>query len=236
MGFQVFETRKFVHFSELGQGTRFLELLDWVSPSDFLHLSWVSSGTPDYRNHPDNKQCAATTVKLAAESKIAGVSFFGVGSPLETQVAKDAYAKSKRSAWLALKASIDARNITWFRPHYVFDPERPNSSLLKEIYDSLAEKRPARVNFPASQHDFIHASDVAEAIGLGIATPLRGLVEIGTGRSRTVKDFVESAGGTTPNSVRSSKEIENIAAARIDDLVALGWTAKSSWKFFNKGQ
>lgn len=210
-----------------------LILLEGIQPDVVVHLAWCASGTPGYRDSDDNEKWLATTVEIARLCVDREIALFCTGSVVDDSLQSDSYARSKRALRKELAADIDAGRITWLRPHYVFDPDAGRPSVIAHARAAAENGRPVRLASPTSEHDFVHASDVGSAIALAVGQGLRGVVEIGCGRTRTVGDLVSAMGlAWVPG---QPTPVAATPPARIDALLAAGWSADLTQEFFADG-
>lgn len=208
-------------------------VLDAARPEVVLHLAWVASGTSGYRHHPDNQAWAQATVELAKACQVRGIWFIGTGTvaELEAQPA-DAYTRAKQQTFHALKSDIAAESVTWLRPHYVFDPSVGRPEVMAEIRRSLEEHRTPDLRSPESAHDFIHVRDVSAAVCAVVASGLRGLVPIGSGRNHSVAQLATAAGAPGVAARMPPLAVDSYTADT-SRLVAIGWTAEWTKEYFH---
>jgi nucleoside-diphosphate-sugar epimerase len=212
------------------------ECLRVVRPSHVLHMAWSASGTADYREDPSNYDWARCTFSLASMCVNQEVTFWGMGSVAELDTdARDPYTAAKGSVWHALRAAVRRGEIGWFRPHYVFDPVRRSPSLLRELARAREEGRSAHVHSPEMAHDFVHAKDVASAIQFAIDASMLGLIEIGSGRTRSVRDVCKAFGVDVAASRAMSSSIDSVPCADTNRLRSVGWSPESTENFFREG-
>ena len=201
-------------------------------PNILLHLAWVASGTPGYRDHADNDAWATATTFLAQECRSKVIWFIATGSTaeLDDQDAS-AYAKAKRAAWFGVSNGVESGTSTCLRPHYVFDPRLRRPAVMLEIQNARAEHRPPVLAHPEQAHDFIHVADVASAIRAVLTCGLRGVISIGSGRTRTVADLVRASEAEI--STPSAEAITMGRAADVPDLHSVGWRPEQTEEYFN---
>ncbi len=102
-------------------------------PAVVVHLAWAASGTPGYRDSPDNEALGArhrsSSQRPAAPP---GPACVATGTSLDTApVAGDAYSRAKVRLWQRAAArDREPARVTWLRPYYVIDPERRRPALV----------------------------------------------------------------------------------------------------------
>lgn len=163
-------------------------------PGVILHLAWLATGTPDYRENPANAKWAEATAQFAVEARNRGIGFVGIGSMIEDDpLEHSAYAISKRAAGAAmgdLRAS--ASQVTWLRPSWVFDFTELRPRVLKANAAARASGRSFRPATPEARLDFIHVDDVAGAIQIALERGVHGQWNINTGHQISVRNLIHS--------------------------------------------
>jgi nucleoside-diphosphate-sugar epimerase len=211
-------------------------LVQRVQPAVVVHLAWVASGTPDYRNAADNERWLDCSLELARACEEVGAAFLATGTPLDrSSTPADAYSSSKVRLWQALEPAVAAGVVTWLRPYYVIDPERRRPALVDHALSAKAAGAPVALRTPDSRHDFIHASDVGRAVVAAVRHGLRGEVPIGSGRLRRVRELVAALGvpwipeaGAAPNAVSQVDDVADIHRLR-----ELGWAPARTEELFD---
>jgi nucleoside-diphosphate-sugar epimerase len=170
-------------------------LVERVRPDVVVHLAWAASGTPGYRDSPDNERWLRASLELVRACRTVDARLFATGTSLDTAPgAADAYSRAKQSLWQGLQPEIAAGHVTWLRPYYVIDPERRRPVLVDHAIAAREAGTPVVLRTPESEHDFIHASDVGGAVVLAVGQRLDGVVPIGSGRLHRVCDLVAALG------------------------------------------
>lgn len=215
----------------------FARLIREFRPDAVLHLAWSASSTPGYRSSPANALWLTASRDAARVCLDEGVRFFGTGSvvderPDDEGLGDDAYSASKRSLRAELAGAIAAGELTWLRPHYVFDPDAASPAVLREARTARAEGRPVELSTPDAAHDFIHASDVGRGVVASVVEGLAGVVDIGSGRVRTVGALVSAFGASWTAGLESSSAPVDSAVADTGTLRATGWSPYATEQFF----
>ena len=179
-------------------------LIGAVRPSHTIHLAWcVAPGT--WSESPENLEwLAATSELIAAQSRIDGARFIGVGScveydPAYARCAEDTplrprtlYGDAKRRACLLLgSVPADRLSSAWARIFHVYGPGEHPDRLLPFVITSLLGGRPAPCRADGQQvRDYLYVEDVADALVCLAMSDVRGPLNIGSGRALRVRDLV----------------------------------------------
>jgi nucleoside-diphosphate-sugar epimerase len=208
-----------------------------VRPAVIVHLAWVASGTPGYRQSPDNDRWVDASLELRSACLNAGAAFVATGTSLDKVVAPaDPYSAGKARLWQELAPEVAAGEITWIRPYYVFDPVRRRPALVEHALAARDVREPVVLRTPESAHDFVHAADVGAGIALAARHGLRGEVPIGSGHLRLVSDLVSALGvDWTPDDPQAAKDSQLHETADIRRLTELGWAPVRTSEFFAAG-
>jgi len=204
-------------------------------PRVVVHLAWSASGSADYRMSEDNLRWVRATLELADACARIGSPLYATGTVVDDLADVDNdYARSKRRLRDALSSSIQDGSVRWLRPHYVFDPDRRRPSLISQAQGAAETATVLALDDPDAQHDFVHASDVGRAVTLAVAHDLRGVIEIGAGRTRRVREIVEVLGAAWVRSAQASaKPRTSTAPADIAALRSVGWAPSRTEEFFS---
>jgi nucleoside-diphosphate-sugar epimerase len=212
------------------------ELVARVAPSIVVHLAWAASGDPGYRTSPDNDRWVLASVELARACRSTGAWFVATGTPLDLGgAATDAYSSAKLELWRRLQPAVRAGRITWLRPYYVVDPDRRRPALVEQALRARDSGGSLVLRTPDSRHDFIHASDVGQAVVTTLQHKLLGEVPIGSGQLRRVRDLVAALGVSwSPDPGHSDDApAQHHEAADIRRLLEHGWSPIRTKEMFN---
>ena len=215
----------------LGPGV-FAGLVRDLAPDVVLHLAWTASSTPGYRSSPANAAWHAASLDAARACLELGSRFVGTGTVVDDQPHGDAYAAAKSRLRADLAAAIDAGEVTWLRPHYVFDPDGPSPAVLREAVAARTAGRPVALSTPTAAHDFVHAADVGRAVVAAVLDGLTGVVDVGSGRLRTVQALVEAAGATWESAAPAASGPQGSGRADVAALLRTGWLPSDTEDFF----
>lgn len=203
-------------------------------PSIVLHLAWTSSGTPGYRTDPDNTRWVETTYHAANHCLERDIGFYATGSAVDKLgTSSDLYSRSKQELRALLADEIDSGIVGWLRPFYTFDPQAGRPAVIAAALAARAERRPVELSSPAARHDFVHASDVGAAVVAAIMHDLRGSIDIGSGRLRSVVELVKACDATWTSSTRIDAVQHDDSTADIRRLRQVGWRPRATDAFFD---
>ena len=210
----------------------FGQLIREVRPDVVLHLAWTASSTPGYRTSTANAGWRSASHEAARTCLDSGSS----SSPLARSSTTVRAVTPTRMAKAALRADlgdeIDAGHVTWLRPYYVFDPGEPSPAVLRAARAARVAGRPVELETPEATHDFVHAADVGRAVVAAVVHGLDGIVDIGSGRLRTVSALVEAGGATWMSTGPSTHHRHGGARADTALLRTTGWLPSDTERYF----
>lgn len=206
-------------------------------PDVVLHLAWCSSGNPGYRHAAENQRWAEVTLDGAAACRRTGARLIATGTVLDDPAKpgrEDVYSWSKQELRSALEEAIRHDDICWLRPHYVIDPDSHRPRLIADCLRAAADDAAVILQQPWARHDFVHVADVATAIVRVVDAQLAGIVDIGTGMLRSVKDVADACGArwTGPTEEGSITEMHSDERAETSALLGAGWRPTRTDEFF----
>jgi len=210
----------------------FAGLVRDLAPDVVLHLAWTASSTQGYRSSPANAVWRARSLEAARTCLGLGVRFVGTGSVVDDRRSGDPYVAAKSGLRGDLAADIAAGRVTWLRPHYVFDPVEPSPAVLRDAVAARSAGRPVDLATPTAAHDFVHAADVGRAVVAAVQHGLTGVVDIGSGRLRTVHALVEAIGAAWATSAPGASRPHETGCADVSALRGAGWVASDTEGFF----
>lgn len=213
-------------------------LVEKERPDVVLHLAWVASGTPGYRDSTVNDAWVAASLEAHQACTAIGAHFIGTGTGLDTARAKDRYGQAKQVLRTSLAPAIDSGQMTWLRPFYVVDVERGRPEVVAAALQAKASSQDVPLRTPHSSHDFVHVSDVGRAISLVVERQLSGPVDIGSGVTRRVHELVEALGVAwrpdEPQDLQTLQASHAHAAADTSTLRAEGWYPTHTEELFHR--
>ena len=168
--------------------------IELAAPDVVVHLAWLDTSSPDYENDPDNTTWARSTIDFARQVTASGLRFFGVGSMIEDEAEiRSAYAAAKRSVARAiLEGKDEAGLVAWCRPSWVFNFSELRPRLIRAHVKSLKARGSFAPANPSATRDFIHSSDVANALKCLIDYSAVGSWDVGAGHATSVVQLLAS--------------------------------------------
>ena len=150
-----------------------VELAASKGAKDFIHLGWpASSNSENYRISKSNFDALEKSLVLRRACEKFDMNFIAFGSPIDLALeVNNAYSLTKYVLRQILLDDIMNQKITWLRPFYIF-----NESSWPHF---LHQNEPILI-IDDSPRDFIHISDVVNAIELIVRTQIRGEVDVGS--------------------------------------------------------
>lgn len=199
-------------------------LVHTIRPAAVVHLAWAASGTPGYRDSPDNDRWVAATLELHAACAEVGAGLWATGSVVDDDAAPaDAYTASKVALRRQLEPAIAEGTIGWLRPAYVFDETAGRPAVVAAAIAARAAGTEVTLQTPETAHDFVHASDVGTAVIAAVQHGRTGYLPVGSGRVRRVADLVSALGVTW----RTGADAQAVSHA--EDAVDVGWLHDLGW-------
>lgn len=213
------------------------QALDRQRPDVVLHLAWLATGTPDYRDSVDNARWAEATVQFGLEAQDRGIGFVGMGSIIEDDHSqRSAYVTSKRAVALAIGSLPESSSqVAWLRPSWIFDfPER-RPRVLRAYASALASGREFQPATPETLLDFVHVDDVASAVQIALDQRVCGQWSINTGYQVSVRDLINSYADWRDGIVSSSPAIgQDDYVSRAPNLSQFGWEPRESYRLLGR--
>lgn len=169
-----------------------------AEPTHVLHLAW--NATPGvYWTSPDNAAWQQATARLAAAAS--GARFVGVGSCAEydwslggtcAESDRCAPATPYGRAKLAAGAHLLAHHgdAAWARIFLPYGPHEAAPRLVPSVIAALLRGEPAACTPGTHARDFLYVDDVGRALAALVASPVRGVVNVGSGQGVAVRDVV----------------------------------------------
>jgi nucleoside-diphosphate-sugar epimerase len=210
----------------------FGQLIRELRPDVVLHLAWTASSTPGYRTSTANAGWRSASHEAARTCLDLGIQFVATGTVVDDGPGADAYTDAKAALRADLGDEIDAGHVTWLRPHYVFDPDEPSPAVLRAAGAARVAGRPVELATPEATHDFVHAADVGRAVVAAVVHGLDGIVDIGSGRLRTVSALVEAGGARWTATGPSTHNRHGGARADTALLRTTGWLPSDTERYF----
>ncbi len=174
------------------------------NPDATIHLAW--EGLPDYGLAVCQRNFDATILLYENVLRsgcrrmfVAGTCWeYGsaTGRVTEDYVGRDLslFAAYKSSLYLIGKSMFDSQDgdLLWGRIFFAYGHQQRESSLIPSCFRALLNNEQPELKSPSAVNDFIHVTDVAEAIRVIVQSNLKGCqINIGTGQPTTVTQVVE---------------------------------------------
>lgn len=162
-------------------------------PNIVVHLAWSPTSPRDYVNDPGNIEWAQVGAHLANLSRQQGIWVLFAGSAAD-ELSEDSfdtpYGRAKFELRAAVSECINEGLSTWFRPQYVYSIPHRRPALLRKMYETENPEAftPER---PEDLRDWIDVRDVASGIAAILANGMLGVVDVGSGKAHTVKQFLD---------------------------------------------
>jgi UDP-glucuronate decarboxylase len=170
-----------------------------VRPSHLVHLAWEARPGL-YRDSADNPAWAAASLDLLARAVAAGTErILGIGTCFEYGPFSGPCVEAVtpcRPATLYGRSKLEAAEgfaaagAAWGRVFFPFGPGEPAAKLIPALIRCLT----AGDEFPCSPggqvRDFIYVEDLADAMAVVLQSGLTGMVNLGSGEGRRLRDII----------------------------------------------
>jgi nucleoside-diphosphate-sugar epimerase len=194
-----------------------------------LQTAWYSTSNPDYRSSPQNNEWVKNTKAIVEICKEHKIVFAGLGTCLEKQlIDQDLYTSCKSEIRSYLQSQSSNIKWIWFQLHYVYSLKEKKPAVLKKAREAAEAGVSFSLATPNDKHDFIEVRDAANALVHSLCSGLRGVTEIGTGKTIAVSHLIESLLPKLEivEGIPVEKRISYQGAANTDQLVNSGWVPK----------
>jgi nucleoside-diphosphate-sugar epimerase len=164
-----------------------LKVLRDEKPDVVIHFAWAETESEKYDNDPIHAKWAEESGNFMEQCENIGAWFIGMGSAIdavELNPQSSPYITAKKSLRNMFETNSISSNRTLIRPQYVISTDRKHPRVLNYPIDQVRE--------PYAVHDFIDVRDVASAISAVLRGGLRGLIDIGSGRSHSISKLISS--------------------------------------------
>jgi nucleoside-diphosphate-sugar epimerase len=178
-------------------------LMDRVRPSHLLHAAWYAEHRKFWDAIENVLWLKATLSLVESFCRSGGERFVGVGTCAEydwrygvcieretPELPTSLYGSAKLSAGrhsAALAAAHDV-SFAWTRIFFPYGPGESGNRLIPHVITSLLRGEIARCTHGKQSRDFLHVSDVGEAIAAVLNSSLDGPVNIGSGVPVAIRD------------------------------------------------
>lgn len=161
----------------------------WTAPEN---LDWVAASIKLTRNFAAHGGQRLVVTGSCAEYDWSGVKLSEEDTPIAPATL---YGQSKASLFqlLSMSAPVLGLSLAWARIFIPYGPEESAERLLGSLINAIRHELPANFSVGTQKRDFIHVTDVAEALIAIMLSNLEGPVNIGSGETLSVRNFVERA-------------------------------------------
>jgi nucleoside-diphosphate-sugar epimerase len=211
--------------------------LNLVQPDIVLHLAWCTASGDDSKRTVAHDIWSHATLEFIEECLNGDIWFINAGSSVENDghyLRHSPYGEAKSQIRDFLIKEMIVNSITQLEMQYVFslDDERP--SVLKHFIESENFMMPQLLD-PEKKFDFIAVEDVAAGISTIIERGILGLVYLGSGKSRSVEQFIHTANKILNVQIMPEKIFQcSESVLQPKELTSVGWTAEYTSSFFYK--
>ncbi len=175
-----------------------------VRATHLLHLAWCT-GLADHKTSIENLRWVASGARLLdAFRRNGGLRAVAAGTYVEygnyAGVCTDqtpaaptflyAAAKAALGALMLAYADADGYSATWARLFILYGTDEPKVRLIPQISEALATGKPFETSDGTQVRDFVHVSDAARALVTLLGVEHRGVVNVGTGVGRPIRDVI----------------------------------------------
>ncbi len=227
-----------------------LALPDWnaiekFAPDFCIHCAWVA--TPGiYLASPENAALADQTLSVAEGLASRGLQkFVGLGTCLEYACSKrpllensprsensSPYVQAKLQVLDGLKTII-GHQYAWLRIFYAYGPGEHEERFISSAARTLACGEILHLQRPGDTVDYIHVEDIASAILLATLNPVFGILNVGSGQARSVRDVAAMISKFQKHQDAVTCEEQQHAVGRVADVTRLrelGWKTQHDFE------
>ena len=197
------------HQADLKSGYQTKRLIADIRPTHLLHFAWCTEPGV-FWNDLENNQWVQASLELLKTFQVYGgerIVFAGTcaeydwneemcseeGTPTRPATL---YGNCKHE--LQLKANIfcDKYQLSfcWGRIFFVYGPYEHPARLIPSVINSLLNKKTIECTDGKQYRDFLYVEDVASAFVALLCNEITGIVNIGSGESRMLKNIIETIG------------------------------------------
>jgi nucleoside-diphosphate-sugar epimerase len=181
------------------------DLINHVRPSHLLHAAWYTENGK-FWNAIDNISWLQATISLAsAFYKAGGKRLLGLGTCAEydwsselcvenvtPEVPSSLYGKTKRSAYECLTelSAFYQAEFAWARIFFPYGPGEPVKRLIPYVITHLLRDEDALCTHGNQLRDFMHVSDMGDALAAILDANIHGAVNVGSGVPVSIREVV----------------------------------------------
>jgi nucleoside-diphosphate-sugar epimerase len=212
--------------------------------SHLLHLAWCTQRA-DYRDSAENhawRTAGAHLIETFARAGGTRIVATGTGAEYGPQAGTlgehlavapvDAYATEKASlgAFALEYGSAAGMTVTWARIFQAYGSGEAPNKFVRSVATRLLRGEPVPTTDGAQVRDFIHVRDIAAALVTLLGAQLHGVVNVGTGEGRRVRDVLAAIGDATGRAsllrygeVARPTDDPAVQVADVTKLTGTGW-------------
>lgn len=195
-----------------------------------IERSWL-----DPNHFYENNVLGSAKVFKAAREMNKKVIYASTG---EVHVSNNPYAASKAGAEAAAKSEQQkGLDIVTLRILNPYGERQPNNYIIPRFFRLALENKPITIHGTGEQRkDYIHVSDIAEALWAARELPAGTISDLGTGETQSIKDIAEEVLRIT----KSKSELVFVPTPRVGEkpvtegdmfpLFNINWSPKVSFK------
>jgi nucleoside-diphosphate-sugar epimerase len=204
-----------VHQADLLDPADRMRLVDAVKPSHLLHLAWyIAPGR--WAAAPDNYRWVEASLDLVRQFREAGGERvvtagscleydwrYGYCSEERTPLVPHTFygtCKAALSSVLQGYASTTGFSNAWARIFFLYGPHEHPDRLVAAVIRSLISDQPARCSHGEQVRDYLHVTDVADALMRLLESDVQGPINVASGRAVALKNIVLRIGELTGRS------------------------------------
>ncbi len=194
-----------LHQSDLLDCNQHQTLINKIRPTHLLHAAWYTENGK-FWEAIENVYWLKATISLAeAFYKSGGQRLLGVGTCAEydwtdglciegktSENPSSLYGKVKKSAYDCLHAlnQTYASSFAWGRIFFPYGPEEDKKRLIPYVISTLLNGNEAKCTHGNQLRDFLHVSDMGDALAAVLDSNIRGPINIGSGHAITIREIV----------------------------------------------
>jgi nucleoside-diphosphate-sugar epimerase len=207
-------------------------VLDQVRPQLVIHAAWLNTSRPHYRDDLSNWAWAEASWDFTCAAVERGAHVILFGSARELWLDDHSpYAASKRALLSQAETWADQGSVTWIRPFWIYDLELLRPPFLRDL-TVAKDWSQAGIRQPHQELDFLSLMDAAKALQLCVGSKVTGgVVEIGSGELRSLRDFVNALIPEVicpADSASSTVSRPDLRPADIRRLLHVGWAPSNT--------
>lgn len=173
-----------------------MDLVPPIKPDLLIHLAWYTRpGT--YLEAPENEECLAASLRLLSKVECRAV-VSGTCFELDTRLGRLSETSPTRPTSLyarmkdLLRQTVEARpDSAWMRFFYQYGPSEDPKRLIPSIIRGILAGDAVKLTPGEQARDFLHVEDLARAVAAVAASPITGVVNIGSGQAHTQREIAQ---------------------------------------------